>query len=461
MAERIVEFDLANERVVIATMAHDLAARKKLSRELQPDVFGEPKHKVMFRALSAMARAGLEFSEDTLRELAGSDDFGGFVYLRGLLEDYEPAKNLDFHVERLRLDSTKYQLMAEHLPEISAACQDPKVSSAELDRLLRGAHGKVTRGRKSALRGPELADSYYSELRMRRAVGDVVEGTGFPLLDRCLTGGGFKPGLSVIVGRPGHGKTTWLANFLRNRVAVRKPTYVCGWEMDRADYLDMMVSAETGITASDLVLKVRDFSDEERETVTEAVDRFTDADMLAIEADPFEDLEKPDNRWGFNERNLDYFQSVLEQECDRYPIFAVDVVGKMLHDRRPDEISLALVRIRKMAKRLGVHVMLLHHLNRDAAQGRPTLEGIKGSGAFEEEADLIFGLDRPILRASPARRRKMQDVLDVHGLKQRKGPAPFLMRYRFDGAHYRLSNEVEIDVAMLEQEDGGVDDDLA
>jgi len=35
-------------------------------------------------------------------------------------------------------------------------------------------------------------------------------------------------------------------------------------------------------------------------------------------------------------------------------------------------------------------------------------------------------------------------------LKQRKGPAPACIRYRFDGPRFALSDEVEVDLSSLE-----------
>lgn len=451
--ERGFEFDLANERVVIATMVHVPAERRRIPRLVSAPTFGDPRNQTIFRALTKMGRSGLEWSEDTLADIAGADDFGGFEYVRAIVEDYQPNANVDYHLDRLKLDAAKFAIRSEDLPEIAEHCEDPKATATKLASRLRAALSRVERmGRRFVSKGDELREHYWDELRTRMLVGDVVVGTGFSQLDSGLTRG-FIPGLSVIAGRPGHGKSTWLANFLRNRVGQRKPTYVCGWEMMREDYLDMMVAIETGISTSDLARKLRDMPKAEKEEIVRAVKRFTDEDLIAIERNPFGDLEKPEKRWDLNERNLDYLESVIQQECDRYDVFCLDVVAKMLADRRPDAISEALVRIREMAFTYGVHIMALHHTNRDSAQGRPTLEGLKGSGAFEEEADIIFGLDRPILRASPARRAKMVDVLDVHFLKQRKGPAPLCFRYRFDGAHASLTDETEVDVAMLEDDE--------
>lgn len=451
--ERAVEVDLANERVILATIAREAGWRRKLSQELDAECFGDPRHKVLFRAISAISKRGLEWSEDAVMELAGGEDFGGFRYLRKLLEEYESSPNVPFHVERLRLDGAKFQGLTELLPKIQADYADKEASAASIAAKHRAAANAIESAQAvKGRRGEKLAELYYDELRQRRITGDVIEGTGFRQLDKKLARG-LVTGLSALVGRPGHGKTTFAANLISNRLEQSKATYLCAWEMLGVDYLDMIVASKTGIAAVDLARKVREFTDEDAEAVQEAARWITESDYLAIEQNPFPGLPKIAKPWEANERNLDHFEATISREASRYPVFVVDVFSKLLADRRPDAISEALIRVRSIAIRYGVHVCLLHHLNRDGADKAPSLETIKGAGAWEEECDLILGIDRPLLRAPPGRRKKMTDVLDCHVLKQRKGPAPLIFRYEFDGPHFRLANESVQDVSVIAGED--------
>ena len=454
--ERVVEVDLANERIVLATMAKEPEARRRLAFELRPGEFGDERHQVLFRGLARLAKEGLAWSEDTLAELVKGEDFGGFAYLRALLEDYDPNVNLKYHIERLHLDAAKLDLLREDIPALAEAAEDPAASPEKLLSIVQSAKSRIERqGRRFITGGTEISQSYYEELRLRRIVGDVSEGFGFRILDSALVLGlSPRSPLSILAARPSVGKSTLLANLIRHRIREEKGIFVCGWEMFREDYLDMMVAQETGIPASVLVNAVGTLTDEQRYAVQVATDRYSDRDLFEFEENPFIHLEKPQSRWDTNERNLDHFEGTVAHASKTKRLIAVDVFAKMLHDRRPDSISEALVRIHQMGSAYGIHILLLHHLNRDAAQGRPTMEGLKGAGGLEEEADLIFALDRPMLRASPARRKKMTDHLDIHLLKQRRGPAPVCVRFRFDGSRYSLSDEVEVDLAMLEGDDG-------
>jgi replicative DNA helicase len=454
MAQRIVEVDLANERVILATMIHDPELRRRISHDLRASEFGDTKHQILFRALSLLARRGLVYSEDTLLELVKGEDHGGYEYLRALSDEYEPNRNVEFHMERLRVDAVKLALLQTDLPGVSSACEDPTTPPERLVQLLRAAVGRVERaGRRFETKGDDLVDGYYATLRARKIDGGAVDGFGFPILDSVLVRG-FSPGaVSILAARPGVGKTTVVASVIRHRVLSEKGTYLCGWEMTRDDYLDMMVAAETSIPASVLSNAVRSLSDEQKLAVQDAVERYRDARLLVVQENPFTKLERPTDRWAdLNQRNLDFFEGTVAEASKTKSLIVVDVVGSLFSDRRPDKISEALVRISEMAKAYSVHFLLLHHTNREGALGRPTLESLKGAGAFEEVADNVFGLDRPIQRASVARRKKMTDHLDVHILKQRKGPAPLCVRYRFDGPRFCLTDEVEVDLSMLESD---------
>lgn len=453
---RVVEFDLANERVILATMVRDANARRTLANDLRDVDFGDPKHRVAFRVIAAMTKQGMAWSEDTFSSIAAGEDFGGFEYLRRVISEYESNANLAHHVERLRCDAAKFDLLSEHVPSLAAACEDPKVPLSKVAQELRAALARVERSEshRHVRTGDPLIDSFYETLRMRSAIGGVFEPTGHDLLDHVLTDG-YGPGrLSVIVGRPGMGKSTFVADLIRLRVARSRGTHLGSWEMHPDDYMDMFVAAATGIPASKLTRFFGQLTEEEKDAIAAAAEVYRDARLLSIEENPFPFLPKPASRFeDVNERNLDHIEATIQRVSRDKPVVILDVVGKALMDRRPDNVSLALVRLRGMAQRYGVHLMLLHHLNRAGAEGRPSLEHIKNSGAFEEEADLVIGLDRPWVRATPGRRRKMTDVLDLHVLKQRRGPWPACIRYDFDGARYSLTNEMLIDVAQFEREE--------
>lgn len=458
MSRRVVEFDLANERVILATMIADKPTRRRLVLSLNPDEFGDKRHRTIFRGLQTLERSGLAWSEDTLAEVCNRDEFGGFPYLRAIEADYKANRNVDFHVERLRLDSAKFAALQDDLPTAASLLADPKSPPSECAQILRRAAARIERTQvHHAIGGVDLVEGYYETLRMRRILGDVVEGFGFPILDSVLTRGLVPSTMSALVGRPAHGKSALLSHLILNRVRERKGIFVCGWEMEPTDYIDSIVSIVTGILGETLLRRVRGLQDEHKDLIEGTVELLRDRELVEFQTNPFPKLPKTSKPWETNERNLDYFEATVERASETKSLVAVDVFNKLLTDKRPDSVSEALIRVRNMTKAYGVHIMLVHHLNRDAADGPPSLEGIKGAGAWEEECDLVFACDRPLLRLkSVAEREKKSDVMDLYVLKQRKGPAPACIRYHFDGPlNGRLTNEMKRDLSMVEREERG------
>jgi replicative DNA helicase len=457
---RTAYFTLANESVVVATMIHDMRVRRELAQRLTDEDFGDERNKVIFSALVRMDRAKLEWSEDTLHSLVGSEsEFGGWKYLREIVKAYEPNANIDYHVERMKLDAAAFAV-ASALPDVRELCADPKRrDAAAIDRALRALGDRVSRLSSGfEITGTAADRAWTDEMRLRATVGPIAERTFFPLMDRLIRRG-FRPGISILAGRPGHGKSSWLANVLRQRANAGKRSFVGAWEMSQIDYVEMMVAAELGIPHDDLEERAGDFSDDEKHRIYEQVRRFNR--HIVYERNPFPNLAPVDKPWDKFERNMRHLESTIRRASQRCAFLALDVFSQSLSDTRPETFKEALMRTRNVAVECGVHVMLVHHLNREGAQGRPTLEHLKGSGALEEQADIVLAAEQPRLRAGPSAARRMSDVIDLWVLKQKKGRFPLCARYDFDGARCRLTNERVHDERALEQQSDGDEEDAA
>ena len=73
------------------------------------------------------------------------------------------------------------------------------------------------------------------------------------------------------------------------------------------------------------------------------------------------------------------------------------------------------------------------------ADKRPTRESIKGTGAFVEVADLVFGIHRDAqFKAVP------DDTIEVICLKQRMGKANWAIQFDWDGDKSSITNGREV-----------------
>lgn len=129
-----------------------------------------------------------------------------------------------------------------------------------------------------------------------------------------------------------------------------------------------------------------------------------------------------------NERNLDIIEEHVA--ASRADVFIADLWERCLESDRPEDEKRALFRQQAMVKDLGAHAVLLAQQRKDVEQRadkRPTREGIKGSGAWFEVADNLFGTHRPALwKAVP------DDKIEIAVLKQRWGKWPLCVEFAWD-----------------------------
>ena len=145
---------------------------------------------------------------------------------------------------------------------------------------------------------------------------------------------------------------------------------------------------------------------------------------------------------------VSFIRSVIEAD-KKGPFFSVDLVAKAIKaskcdvfvadamDRFCDSLNeerRILFGLGEMARRLNVHLILTRRQNLRAAERSgdcregPTRGGIKGSSAWEEIADTIFGIHRPSLW----RPGLSDDKMDVFVLKQRRAKWPFCVQFDAD-----------------------------
>ena len=431
--EKVIRMDVRNERTVLATLMRlPLDDRGRWTASLDEQEFLDPRHRVLFRILCRMGERGFAWSEDTCELVAGGADFGGIPYLRKVLAEYEANANLAAHVERLKTDALKWELLNDYVPSLIGAIEASKTSREDLWGPVRRLQRRVERdlhlpGRHSGA----LVEGFYGLLAERKALPEYVS-TGFPELDERLTFG-FAPGhLTLLVARPGVGKSTALGQMVLRRARQHLGTRIFALDMAYSDYVEILVAGETGIPQQRLVREVASLTIEEKRAIRDAVERYRDPKILSVVENPFAGGEGGLPPWKRNEKNLELFESYLAE--GGYPLVAVDVANQLLADRRPEAVRDSVGALIHLARTYHVHLLILHHTGRDQ-EGRPTLEDIRSSGGWEEFCKTILALDRPGMR-----RKTQRDVVDFGCLKQTKGPAPWWIRYDFDGARCQFEN---------------------
>ncbi len=429
-------YDAANEILVIEAAKADAKTRRELVHRLAADEFLVDQHEVIWKALRTMSDEGLEYSDDAMRRLilisGGSEET--VEYAMGL-GNTVPV-NLDWHLTTLAWDATRARVLKGSVPELLKIIRDPQASqdsvltaSRALNRALDGA------GRRHMHTPGGLYRNYRAEVMARRAARNV-----FPLGAECFDANlteGFMPGrTTVTAGLPGAGKSTvWMAFAIMLAKLGRRVMY-CAWEMDAESLLDVGCAHLTRIELRRIVQG--QLTDEETARVDQASKWILK--RITFMGNPFFDLLRQGKKPS-NERNLDLLEGYIAESGCQVAIY--DLWERMLHWRKPEDVTAALYRMQDMHEEYRLHgVVVQQLLLKDVekrADKRPTRESIKGSGAYVEVADLIFGIHRD------AQFKAVEDNgVETICLKQRKGKANWSIRWAWDGATCRVNDPREV-----------------
>lgn len=437
-----ITFDAGNEQVVIRAAMADATRRKALVHGLSDSEFLVTAHSSLWRAMRALTDRGLDYSPATIRQLLATE--GSPIdeeYIAELEQTAAVPHNLDWHVETMRWDATRARVLRETLPSLvkeledgRAAPDDAVGAARSIVKALEGGGG-----RRFIHRPAELSRSYKAELRERRK-GTSFWPSGMHAMDEKLTEGLMPRRLMVVTGLPSSGKSTWTSNLALQLAKAGRRVLMCAWEMPSHSTLDVMVCGLLGLSGKPINLKQLvqgKLTEEDHQRAEQAADwivkrvRFMDNAFFT----------KISNGKRSNDRNLDILEGyIAEAGCDEV---VMDLWERCLVDLSPDAVALALYRQQAMAQEYNFHAIVVQQLrSKDVekrSDKRPTRESIKGTGAYTEVPDLIFGIHRDAqFKAVP------DDSIEAICLKQRKGDLNWAVRFDWDGATCSVKGGVEV-----------------
>lgn len=419
----VIKHDVVNEQIVLAAASHDSTIRSTVCLRLQPDTFLTPEHKVYFRGLQTMEKRKLDFDVQTLATLVEIDR----DYVKTILRSHPVApKNIAHFISLLLWDKARHTTATGPLAQLVQEISDPR-TDPERVRSLGQQVGQSLSGfqDRTYLRdGPELVRAQMAEIE-KRSEGLSCYKFGIDALDfyepipgeepkRRLVPGPAPGHVVVVTGVPGSGKTTTTAHLVNGLRKEGRRVLVGAWEVPSGTYLELLATLELGFHRTDVMLGNLDTEQKaelksKMEEIASTV-RFMDKGFFRRSG------EKRSN-----DRHLDLVQGYISDSgCD---VFVADLWKRCLVRADPEEEELALIRQQAMLEEMGVCGILIQQQRSKDIESRPdkrpTREGIKGSGAWTEVADLIIGVHRPALW------KKIDDnFLEVFFLKQRYGKWP-------------------------------------
>jgi replicative DNA helicase len=400
-----VSYNAANEQLILAAMMHDRIVLRDLSSSLDPETFIGGRHKILFSILRDISTRHLSFDLEILEQIGGRKEYGGRRYVEDLLSAYtDVPKNLEYHVDRLRTDSIKFTLRVGRLQDLMDLSENPHATLDEISDALRDVQGSLSGRLQTGIkRGYDLYTHYISDVRARRKESNFVP-TGYDYLDENLTEGLARKKISFWTARPSMGKSTLAWNIADRVTSIYKiPTLFLSLEMGEVSTVDGIIASRTEISLDKIIKYTHQMTAAELQAVNDAAYQFANNDLLTF-----------------------YTKSVKFEELPRiideggYGIVIFDLWEKLVPQKKQDVIAEYLDRTRILVNDCDVHAMCLHQTKRGVEQRsdkRPTLEDLKNSGAYEENADLVVALYREKYYSPDMDR----DILEMGILKQRRG----------------------------------------
>lgn len=249
------------------------------------------------------------------------------------------------------------------------------------DELRAAWSGLVPLGWRPPTSAADLLAGFFAE--QADQAGAIRIPTGIPELDHLLARGGWRPGLVLLGGMPGVGKSAFALNFALHAASEGHPVLYLSVEHAPYEMLGRLFCRGTRRPISDYWNREPGYLAAAQEAAGEYR-----LENLYLRTDPF----IVEDHVGTVGRLREWAAEVAEH-TNRSPLIIVDYLQRL----RPPEsqsryeanrqISMAGLGLRQIARDLSAPVVAISSVNRQSYDKAPSLEAFKGSGDLEYDAD--------------------------------------------------------------------------
>jgi len=425
-------YDTDAEEAVLGAILYQPDALLDVASILQPVDFYLAKHQQIYTAMLACQRertpADALLVQTRLRNSGQLDAVGGFPFLVHLTEA-APLVSRAPHLARIVADlATRRRLVAA----AGAIAQVAHATDRPLDEVLADAALQLAsagRRQDSALVSlRQVADELYDGLQTGES---RVIYTGLRDLDALL--GGLAGGdLTIIAGRPGHGKSALALTIADTLAQAQQHVAYFSLEMRRTELAQRLIAMRTGVGAQ--TQRQHRYTDAELEAVLAAVGAIAE---LPIAIHDQRGLTVDDVR----ARTLRHAQAVGSLTAVVVDYLTLITAEQARGSNRAQAVGEISRGLKRLAGEADCPVIALAQLNRqlDGRTGwRPTLSDLKESGDIEADADQVVFIVRPeLFETDPQRKAAAAGVAKLYVEKNRHGP-PGVAVVQFDGVRTTL-----------------------
>lgn len=426
------------EQAILGTILYNYNKIKKDIDLLKPSYFYKPEHKIIIRAIFKLhdnhKNVDATVVKDYLRKNNKLKDIGGLSFLGELENQPYYTDNFENYINKLKDYYKKRRFIINADKAIDKAYGDNNIEDIKNDL----SHNLYSFETKSDVVGKGGIIDFRKKTLIDK-INRVKVGCGYQSLDKFLSNGFAKRNTSVITGRPRMGKSSLKDNFIINQLSQDISVLVISTEMTAEGELDRLTSIKSGIPIYD-ILNAKEWMEEE------------DSKIKTKYPKKLKQIKKA-SKWLNNKdfyltdgvASLSKIKSTIARYKDMYDIDIVyiDLVDRIKEifyatSNKAPHIAKVVGELTQSAKSHDVHMCLVAQQRRESNRKtipKPTLRGIKGSGAYEEFTDLIFGVHREYIADDDM----MEDnIIEVIILKQRQGKTAVNQEFEWDGSTIKI-----------------------
>ena len=432
---RVLPHNLEAEQSTLGGMLLSQEAVAEVFEMVSPSDFYAPKHELIFNAILILFGKGEPTDviavSDELNKTGNLLKAGGADYLHSLTSYVPTAANASYYA-KIVADKAILRRLIEAGTRIAQAGYD---SQGEVEDLVNQAQAEVYKvvsqtSREDYVGLSDSIEAAIREIETAQQRGGELTGipTGFTDLDAFTHG--LHPGqLIIVAARPAVGKSTFALDLARAAaIKHNKATIFFSLEMGRAEIAMRMLSAESSIYLQSM--RKGNVSEADWTRLAAVRGKINDA-PLYIDDSPNMSLVEIRAKCRRLAQQVDLKMVVIDY-------IQLMSSGKKVESRQ-QEVSEFSRALKLLAKELGIPVVALSQLNRQAEQAkdkRPELSHLRESGSLEQDADVVVLLHREGIFERDHPRAGEADLILA---KQRNGPTG-TVTVAFHGQYSRFVN---------------------
>jgi replicative DNA helicase len=412
------------EQAALGAMLLDNDSSDTAIQYLTPEDFYSNANRRVYKAILSLFNQGRQKADiitviAELRQAGELEGAGGPSYVASLTNVVPSSANIDYYAKIVQDCSLRRSLIRVSA-EINTRSFDESVESRvvleetqkKIFELAEHRHVVSVKSMKDLM--PDTIDKIQELYQSKKQYSGIP--SGFEDLDNLTSG--FQPSELIIIGaRPSMGKTALALSMASNITMGQKiPAAFFSLEMSDLALGFRLISAEAKIESERI--KARLLKPQDYNNLMQAAGRLYEAPLyivdipgitimdLRVQARRLRTLEKVEIIF------IDYL-TLITSENNQIP--------------RHEQIAEISRSLKGLARELGVPIVALSQLTREAEKERPNLANIRASGAIEQDADMVIFIHRE--RESdkkPDKSGENDSTAELIIAKQRNGPVGFV-----------------------------------